>query len=92
MYHSSSESRLPLTVIVLFVLLLAGPAAADIASITAADLARHVETLAADEFGGRAPGTEGGAKTIEYLTAEREIESGAKGQLNRFQFTTKYAF
>ena len=29
---------------------------------------------------------------IEYLTAEREIESGATGQLNRFQFTTKYAF
>lgn len=29
---------------------------------------------------------------VEYLTAEREIESGAKGQLNRFQFTTKYAF
>ncbi|MBS3744509.1 MAG: porin [Wenzhouxiangellaceae bacterium] len=29
---------------------------------------------------------------VEFLTAEREIESGAKGQLNRFQFTTKYAF
>ena len=29
---------------------------------------------------------------VEYLTAEREIESGATGQLNRFQFTTKYAF
>lgn len=29
---------------------------------------------------------------IEYLTAEREIESGAQGQLNRFQFTSKYSF
>ncbi|MFO7764491.1 MAG: DcaP family trimeric outer membrane transporter [Wenzhouxiangellaceae bacterium] len=29
---------------------------------------------------------------VEFLTAEREIESGATGQLNRFQFTTKYAF
>lgn len=29
---------------------------------------------------------------VEYLTAVREIESGAEGQLNRFQFTTKYAF
>ncbi|MDT8408259.1 MAG: DcaP family trimeric outer membrane transporter [Wenzhouxiangellaceae bacterium] len=29
---------------------------------------------------------------VEYLTAEREIESGAEGQLNRFQFTTKYVF
>jgi len=29
---------------------------------------------------------------VEYLTAERELESGLQGQLNRFQFTTKYAF
>jgi len=29
---------------------------------------------------------------VEYLTAEREIESGATGQLDRFQFTTRYAF
>ncbi|MFU8877644.1 MAG: DcaP family trimeric outer membrane transporter [Wenzhouxiangellaceae bacterium] len=29
---------------------------------------------------------------IEYLFAEREIESGAKGQLNRFQFTSRYSF
>jgi len=29
---------------------------------------------------------------IEYLTSEHEIESGATGKLNRFQFTTKYAF
>jgi len=29
---------------------------------------------------------------FEYLVAERELESGLSGQLNRFQFTTKYAF
>lgn len=29
---------------------------------------------------------------IEYLIAERELESGLSGQLNRVQFTTKYAF
>jgi hypothetical protein len=29
---------------------------------------------------------------IEYLTAEREIESGDSGRLDRFQFTGKYAF
>lgn len=29
---------------------------------------------------------------VEYLVAEREIESGAEGQLDRFQFTAKYAF
>jgi len=29
---------------------------------------------------------------IEYLTAERELESGLEGQLNRFQFTTRYSF
>ncbi len=29
---------------------------------------------------------------IEYLFAERELESGAEGRLNRFQFTSRYAF
>lgn len=29
---------------------------------------------------------------IEYLLAERELESGLSGQLNRLQFITKYAF
>lgn len=34
----------------------------------------HVETLAADDFGGRAPGTQGERKTLEYLTGEfREL-------------------
>jgi len=29
---------------------------------------------------------------VEFLTAERELENGLDGQMNRFQFTTKYAF
>jgi len=29
---------------------------------------------------------------LEYMIAEREIENGSRGQLNRVQFTTKYAF
>jgi len=29
---------------------------------------------------------------VEYLTAERKLEDGRKGRLNRFQFTGKYAF
>lgn len=34
------------------------------------DLARHVEVLASDEFGGRAPFTEGEEKTLAYLEDE----------------------
>ncbi|HNS87901.1 MAG TPA: hypothetical protein PKH09_13445, partial [Parvularculaceae bacterium] len=42
----------------------ADPEGFDIAyqSIAAADLARHIETLASDEFEGRAPGTAGEKK------------------------------
>ena len=36
-------------------------------SITADDLARHVQTLASDEFQGRAPASPGEDKTIQYL-------------------------
>ncbi len=36
-------------------------------SITGDDLARHVQTLASDEFQGRAPASPGEEKTIQYL-------------------------
>ncbi len=36
-------------------------------AITAADFLAHVTTLASDEFGGRAPGTEGETLTTEYI-------------------------
>lgn len=39
-------------------------------AISAANLARHVERLASDEFEGRAPATTGETKTIDYLSAE----------------------
>lgn len=39
-------------------------------SITGEDLARHVATLAADEFAGRAPSTEGEVKTLDYLESQ----------------------
>jgi hypothetical protein len=29
---------------------------------------------------------------IEYMRANREVESGADGDLDRFQFSAKYAF
>lgn len=38
--------------------------------ITAAGLARHIETLASDEFEGRAPTTPGGEKTRNYIAGE----------------------
>jgi Zn-dependent M28 family amino/carboxypeptidase len=40
------------------------------ASITAADLLRHIRALSADEYEGRAPGTRGEALTVEYITGE----------------------
>jgi len=52
------------------------PASADTGAntgaISAADLARHISTLASDEFEGRAPGTPGGEKTRNYIAAEYE--------------------
>ncbi|MGJ8559547.1 MAG: M28 family metallopeptidase [Litorimonas sp.] len=38
--------------------------------ISATDLGRRIETLSADDFMGRAPGTEGGQKTLDYIAAE----------------------
>ncbi len=49
------------------------------ASITRAELARHIETLASDAFEGREPGTEGERKTIEYLRAAFAAAGAAPG-------------
>lgn len=48
----------------------AATADSGVAAIDAADFAAHVETLASDEFGGRAPGSVGEEKTVEYLTSQ----------------------
>lgn len=45
-------------------------AAGDPASITGADLAKHIAILASDEYEGRAPGTAGGDKTRTYIADE----------------------
>ena len=39
-------------------------------AITVDDFRAHVRTLASDEFAGRAPGSVGEEKTVEYLTAQ----------------------
>jgi len=44
-----------------------GPA---LASLSAEDLLRHVQVLSSDDFEGRAPGTAGGRKTVDYLVSE----------------------
>ena len=49
----------------------AGTTAFD-AAIRAEDFAAHVQTLASDEFEGRAPGSAGEEKTVEYLKAQFE--------------------
>lgn len=38
--------------------------------ISVPTLTRHIEVLASDEFGGRAPGTEGEKRTVDYLIGE----------------------
>jgi hypothetical protein len=53
-------------------------------SIEAA-LAKHIEVLASDDFGGRQPGTEGEAKTLKYLAREWQaagLESGTNDPAN----------
>jgi Zn-dependent M28 family amino/carboxypeptidase len=44
-----------------------GPA---LQSITSDDLLRHIRVLASDEFEGRAPGTPGEERTVDYLTGQ----------------------
>ncbi|MDX1442215.1 MAG: M28 family metallopeptidase [Gammaproteobacteria bacterium] len=46
-------------------------------TITAAELMQHIEVLSADEFGGRAPASEGEEKTISYLK-EQFAAAGAE--------------
>jgi hypothetical protein len=43
---------------------------AALASITTNDLLKHIKVLASDEFEGRAPGTLGEDRTIDYLTRQ----------------------
>jgi hypothetical protein len=50
------------------------------ATITSAKLARHIATLASDEFEGREPGTEGERKTLAYL--EREFAAAGAAPAN----------
>ncbi|HEX9755564.1 MAG TPA: peptidase M28, partial [Gemmatimonadales bacterium] len=48
-------------------------------SITAADLLEHTKVLAGDDFEGRAPGTPGEEKTVQYLTERFEAMGLAPG-------------
>lgn len=57
----------------------------------AAALSRHTKVLASDEFAGRAPGTAGEAKTVEYLT-EQLRKAGALPAGERGGFTQEVAF
>jgi hypothetical protein len=49
-------------------LLLSAPIAAQ--PVMPADMMRHIETLASDDFEGRKPGSEGEAKTVAYIAAQ----------------------
>lgn len=49
---------------------LAQAPASALATISADDLVRHIKVLASDEFEGRAPGSDGETRTLDYLTGE----------------------
>jgi Zn-dependent M28 family amino/carboxypeptidase len=51
-------------------LLLSAPLAAQQAPIAPADLLRHIQILASDDFQGRAPATEGEIRTVDYIVAQ----------------------
>lgn len=54
-------------------------------SINAEDMAKHIKILASDEFGGRAPATEGETKTINYIS-EQFRAAGVKPALGDSYF------
>jgi hypothetical protein len=59
----------------------AAPAQTD-PPVTPADLLRHIEVLASDAYEGRAPGTPGETRTIEYIAAQlraRGVEPAGEG-------------
>jgi Zn-dependent M28 family amino/carboxypeptidase len=56
--------------------------------ISATDLGRRIETLSGDDFMGRAPGTEGGQKTLDYIAAEMETAGLAPMGENGTYFQT----
>jgi hypothetical protein len=50
--------------------------------VTSADMRRHIETLASDAFLGRAPGTDGERRTIDYIAEQfrqRGLEPAGEG-------------
>ena len=56
-------------------------------SITVESLTQHIITLSSDEFGGRAPASEGEVLTIKYL--EDEFKKAGLSPANRGKFTQK---
>ena len=68
--------RMSLTIALIFTLNCYGQSDSEPKSsdsvINEADLSRHIQTLASDEFEGRAPSTKGEEKTIQYLQTEFE--------------------
>jgi Peptidase family M28 len=72
-------------------------------NVTEADLRAHIEILASDDFEGRAPGTAGETKTIEYIAKtwkEAGLKPGTKdgswydpvALISRSPGTAKYVF
>jgi len=75
--------QLPLRAAAPLLLFLGSPLAAQAQQpIAPADMMRHIERLASDEFQGRAPGTEGERLTINYIAEQLRaagLEPGGEG-------------
>ncbi len=63
------SARFLLPVVALLVAACSGPETAEI-PVFSDNFRAHVETLASDQFQGRAPATPGGIKTVEYIESE----------------------
>ena len=53
-------------------------------SVSESELRKHIQTLASDEFGGRAPTSEGEKLTLDYLTSELRSVGFAPGNGDSF--------
>ena len=61
-----------------------GPSSDALASITTADLHQHIETLASDAYGGRAPASEGESRTVTYLISQFQSLGLSPGNGNSY--------
>ena len=68
-YEEPKEVTVKNIILLILTLIIVGACSAE-SFIDEKNLHKHIKILASDEFGGRAPGTEGGEKTKDYIKEE----------------------